>query len=441
MAASALSPTPASPERVWELLAQVSHDLRGPLTVIMGTAQLLAPSQPADADGVESILAASRKMLALLDGLSALTQAAVPGERPSAPPACEGVVYTTGLLTALEQAVGLVPARQSHLSDAPVVLRLAVRGLLDAARCTAAALAPFQEGGVPTAFAWREGGLRLCWQVPPAGRSGTDAPAQTPLETVLAAVGANLSVSGATLHGADLPQGGTEIALDWPATAATEAALGPTDLSTTEPVSAGPLSPSRPTIWLAEDHTEVRELLGRVLSDWDCVVHAMPHGQALIDRLASAEAPDLVVTDLTMPLADGHAVLGAVRARWPEVPVVLLSGSGVLAPGGFAQSSVRWFDAALTKPIHWPRLRDTLQRLLPVSPVSDELAPEAAAELGALQDLLAMGAVTDVLELAERVGGATAGAPGFWQEVQALSRSGDLDAIEARLRRRRATGF
>ena len=44
------------------------------------------------------------------------------------------------------------------------------------------------------------------------------------------------------------------------------------------------------------------------------------------DALAMASVPDAVVADVTLPGMDGRALVVALRARWPKLPAVLVSG-------------------------------------------------------------------------------------------------------------------
>jgi two-component system, response regulator YesN len=41
----------------------------------------------------------------------------------------------------------------------------------------------------------------------------------------------------------------------------------------------------------------------------------------------AAEEPAVVLLDLNMPRLDGHAVLRQVKERWPQIRVIVLSGS------------------------------------------------------------------------------------------------------------------
>lgn len=119
-----------------------------------------------------------------------------------------------------------------------------------------------------------------------------------------------------------------------------------------------------------------------------------------------------MLTDLNMPGADGHAVLAAVRERWPGVPVVLLTGQSL---GGAS----RGFDARLPKPIDVARLRATLAGLLPPTPPKSpkpaRRAPvrrPGAEALARMRALVALGALTDLVEWGRSPGRRGPGARG-----------------------------
>jgi CheY-like chemotaxis protein len=97
------------------------------------------------------------------------------------------------------------------------------------------------------------------------------------------------------------------------------------------------------TIFLADDDSEVRALFRQMLEAGAHAVVVGRSGAALIEDLA-ANAYDVVVTDLHMPVVDGWAVLRWLKANRPGVPVIAAGGdSGPPA-------SMDGFAAVLQKP-------------------------------------------------------------------------------------------
>lgn len=82
-------------------------------------------------------------------------------------------------------------------------------------------------------------------------------------------------------------------------------------------------------VLLVDDHVLFREGLARLLVEIDpgvTVRHAGSCDEALA-RLADSGSPiSLILLDLALPGTSGLDALAALRAGWPEVPVVVLSG-------------------------------------------------------------------------------------------------------------------
>ncbi|WP_310435632.1 SpoIIE family protein phosphatase [Streptomyces sp. 3330] len=97
-----------------------------------------------------------------------------------------------------------------------------------------------------------------------------------------------------------------------------------TDASSPSAPSAGPAVSAR--VLVADDNADMREYLVRILTGAGYRTHAVNDGLAAL-AAARAEAPDLIVSDVMMPLMDGLTLVGALRSdtRTVSVPVLLLS--------------------------------------------------------------------------------------------------------------------
>ena len=102
--------------------------------------------------------------------------------------------------------------------------------------------------------------------------------------------------------------------------------MNPTDRSRPTP-SAGR---ERPKILVIDDETLVRQSFRDYLEDLDYQVIEAENGRLGLD-LFFREHPDLVLVDLRMPLVDGIEVLHQVKSRVPATPVIVVSGTGVIA--------------------------------------------------------------------------------------------------------------
>jgi CheY-like chemotaxis protein len=80
-------------------------------------------------------------------------------------------------------------------------------------------------------------------------------------------------------------------------------------------------------VLLVEDDTVVREGVRRILGGAGYDVVEATDGSAAIEALhAVGGAFDLLLSDIAMPLVDGRQLARVVRAQWPALPVVLMSG-------------------------------------------------------------------------------------------------------------------
>ena len=112
-----------------------------------------------------------------------------------------------------------------------------------------------------------------------------------------------------------------------------------------------------PTVLLCDDEPAVLFTLEEALADADVVTVSCRSGAEALERM---EGVDAVVTDLVMPGMDGLTLLGELRAREPELPVVLLTarGSEKTAVAAIKQGAYDY----LTKPFGIDELRAVVGR-------------------------------------------------------------------------------
>ncbi len=100
-----------------------------------------------------------------------------------------------------------------------------------------------------------------------------------------------------------------------------------------------PTSPPRPhgtasgTVLVIEDDPSVRRVAEKLLARAGFEVRAHADGESAFEDLESGRHVDVVLTDLVLPGIGGRAVLHGIRQRWPDLPVVLMSGYAGASPG------------------------------------------------------------------------------------------------------------
>ncbi|MCV3244084.1 response regulator transcription factor [Mesorhizobium sp. ZC-5] len=79
---------------------------------------------------------------------------------------------------------------------------------------------------------------------------------------------------------------------------------------------------ARSRLVLAEDHTEMAEHVRSLLGDYD--IDIVLDGEGLIAAV-SANAPDIIVSDITMPGTSGLAAARDILAMHPNARIIFLS--------------------------------------------------------------------------------------------------------------------
>jgi two-component system cell cycle sensor histidine kinase/response regulator CckA len=101
------------------------------------------------------------------------------------------------------------------------------------------------------------------------------------------------------------------------------------------PTRAAPtvVKPDRPsdtwgtgTILLVEDEDMVRAVAERALTRQGYTVLTAENGEAALDLIATSARPDLLISDVVMPLMDGPTMVRHVRDRYPDLPILFMSG-------------------------------------------------------------------------------------------------------------------
>jgi two-component system KDP operon response regulator KdpE len=119
--------------------------------------------------------------------------------------------------------------------------------------------------------------------------------------------------------------------------------------------------PDRHRVLVVEDQVAVAELVHDALTEIGYAVALAATAAEALARLV-ADEPDLVLLDLKLPDLPGLELLDRLRAEWPKVPVVILSGTDdpILARAAMARGAT----AYVTKPFPLDRLREVVEVVL-----------------------------------------------------------------------------
>lgn len=115
------------------------------------------------------------------------------------------------------------------------------------------------------------------------------------------------------------------------------------------------------TILVVDDEFGIGELLEALLQDDGHRVLTAMNGRHALEQIAEAK-PDLVISDLMMPVMDGAALLTALRenAELKPVPFVLMCA----LPEASISDRVSGYDAFLRKPFKLAEISKLVAGLL-----------------------------------------------------------------------------
>ena len=80
-------------------------------------------------------------------------------------------------------------------------------------------------------------------------------------------------------------------------------------------------------ILVVDDHPTQAEEFGDLLRNAGCDVTLAGNGREAMDLLR-LDLPDIVLTDLDMPVMDGLELVRAIRREYPALPVILMTAMG-----------------------------------------------------------------------------------------------------------------
>ena len=116
-------------------------------------------------------------------------------------------------------------------------------------------------------------------------------------------------------------------------------------------------------IWVVDDDRSVRFVLAQALREAGYAVLAFDGADKALLALSAEVEPDLVFTDVRMPGMDGLGFLDALKARYPQLPVVVMSAyTDVASTGGAFRGGAHEF---LSKPFDLDEAVAVAQRAMP----------------------------------------------------------------------------
>ncbi len=131
---------------------------------------------------------------------------------------------------------------------------------------------------------------------------------------------------------------------------------------------------SEPTVLMVEDHDDTACLVRFMLERNGYAVRHAPDGWNAKRLTETAEPPDLVLLDISLPSLSGLEVLRAIRTtpEWQWIPVIILSAD--TREETMAEATALGATEYLKKPFSQERLMKSVELFLPRP--NDQQAPQ-----------------------------------------------------------------
>jgi len=116
------------------------------------------------------------------------------------------------------------------------------------------------------------------------------------------------------------------------------------------------------TILVVDDDSATRLLVRSILEIAGHEVIEAPHGSAALDLISGQRLPDVVVTDLTMPVLDGKQLIAQLRSGpvTAAIPIVVVSGN-LVEPWTLKATGL--VEAVVSKPFEAANLAQCIHAL------------------------------------------------------------------------------
>ncbi len=122
-------------------------------------------------------------------------------------------------------------------------------------------------------------------------------------------------------------------------------------------------------VLIVDDEQGIRQSLSGILGDEGCEATCVGSGEEVLEAVET-EDPDVVLLDVWLPGVDGVEVLRGLKARYPDLPVIMMSGHGTIETA-VRSAKLGAYDF-IEKPLNLDKVLLGLENVLKASRLAQE---------------------------------------------------------------------
>jgi CheY-like chemotaxis protein len=117
----------------------------------------------------------------------------------------------------------------------------------------------------------------------------------------------------------------------------------------------------QPKILIVDDSQELTDVIHEYMESCGYIVDTTTQSLDAL-RLIAANGYDVIVSDIHMPGMDGLELMGLIKNKHPDLPVVLITGYSISEARKIAME--KGADAFVAKPFHMKEIFDVVTDIL-----------------------------------------------------------------------------
>ncbi len=118
-------------------------------------------------------------------------------------------------------------------------------------------------------------------------------------------------------------------------------------------------------MFIVDDDDFVRTMISKLVASFGYDTKGARDGMQAIEMLSASSPPDVLITDIVMPRKGGLETVSELRAKYPALKIIAVSGGGRSEQGDYLELARKsGADEIISKPIDPSQLKEVLKQLM-----------------------------------------------------------------------------